>query len=112
MLKARSISTQGGRHWDKTTTELDKGDIKRFNYPIQASAAEGFKEAVILLMERKRASWRIVAAVHDEILLEVPEGDVTEGRMILESSMIEGMEKLFTEVPIEVDVNVGDYWVK
>lgn len=112
MLKSNCIKTLGGRYWSKETGELKLGSIQRFNYPIQATAAEGFKEALKILMDRKQADWNIVAVVHDEIVLEVPESEVDDAINVLRNTMIDGMQKLIKNVPIAVDVNSGDYWVK
>ena len=112
MLKSDCIKTLGGRYWGKETGELKLGSIQRFNYPIQATAAEGFKEGLKILMDRKQAGWNIVAVVHDEIVLEVPENEVDDAINVLRNIMIDGMQKLIKNVPIAVDVNSGDYWVK
>lgn len=112
MLKADDISTLGGRYWSRETFQLDKGSIKRYNYPIQGTAAEGFKESLSILMNKKKKSWKLVAVVHDEIVLEVPKADKDEAIIILKKSMKEGMQRLIDEVPIEIDIECSNYWSK
>ncbi|HCU3094056.1 TPA: hypothetical protein OUN36_002780 [Clostridioides difficile] len=112
MLKAEYIETLGGRYWSKETSELDKGSIKRYNYPIQGTSAEGLKEALYLLMKRKPKDWLLVAIVHDEIVLEVPCKDEDVAKEILRDCMVEGMSKMVKKVPIEVDVKSSITWDK
>ena len=112
MLKASYIETLGGRYWSKETSELEKGSIKRYNYPIQGTSAEGLKEALYLLMKEKYEKWLLVAVVHDEIVLEVPFKDESKAKEILVNCMIEGMSKMIKKVPIEVDVKSSRMWDK
>lgn len=112
MLKSDYIETLGGRYWSKETSELDKGSIKRYNYPIQGTSAEGLKEALYLLMKRKYKNWLLVAVVHDEIVLEVPCKDECIAKEILVNCMVEGMSKMIKKVPIEVDVKSSTTWDK
>lgn len=112
MLRAESIHTFGGRYWSKATTELKQGAISRYNYPVQGTAAEGFKEALALLMSRKPADWKLIAAIHDEIVLEVPEEAAKEATELLIKAMKQGMTTLIPSIPIEVDCKVSHYWTK
>lgn len=112
MLKSSFIQTLGGRYWSDDHHMLLKGTIARFNYPIQATGAEGLKESLALLLEGKKHDWKLVVAVHDEIVLEVPDSDITEASTFLKTIMIEGMSKLVKQIPIEVEVKHGKYWCK
>lgn len=112
MLRASFIQTLGGRYWSKDTTELKPGAISRFNYPVQGTAAEGFKEALALLMNEKPAEWKLIAAIHDEIVLEVPEEAANEAENLLVKIMKQAMQSLVPSVPIEVECNVSHYWAK
>lgn len=106
MLKSNKIGTAGGRSW----TNLQAGSIKRYNYPIQGTAAEGLKEALAILLPRIKENWLVVNVVHDEIVLEVPEKEADSAVKILQESMIEGMRRLIADVPIEADVKISDHW--
>lgn len=112
MLKADYIETLGGRYWSKDTVMLENGSIKRYNYPIQGTAAEGLKEALYLLMKNKKKHWLLVAVVHDEIVLEVPTAEIDEAKKMLEKCMIDGMRRFIKKVPIVVDIVSGRKWIK
>ena len=112
MLKTDCIRTLGGRYWSTQTTSLKPGSITRLNYPIQGTAAEGFKEALALLTPQMQRNWLLVAAVHDEIVLEVPHSDIGNASEVLSASMTEGMSRLIKNVPIVVDLTVSDIWKK
>jgi DNA polymerase-1 len=78
--------------------------------PIQGTAADIMKIALIRLHERlsaEQARARMLLSVHDEVLLEVPRGDV-EALAPLVREVMEGALKL--DVPLDVDVKVGDDW--
>ena len=104
------IKSIGGRCWDY----IPKGDVKRLNLPIQASAAEGFKEALALLVESltEYPEWSLVNVIHDEILLEVPIDEAEKAKEILQKSMIQGMKTILKIVPVIVDIKIQDNWKK
>ncbi len=79
------------------------------NTPFQGLAADGAKLALFDLL---RTGYRIVAFVHDEILVEVPEdGDVATAGEDLCRIMIEQMRRVVPDVPIEVgDPTVMRRW--
>ena len=108
LLKADYIKTLGGRRWQGGNVSM----TQRLNLPIQGSAAEGLKEALALLVERLKDSWKLVAVVHDEILLEVPEYESEEAKNILESCMIEGMKTIVEDIPIIIDSSISNNWCK
>jgi DNA polymerase I len=112
MLKADLIQTLGGRYWSAATSELKKGGISRFNYPIQATGAEGFKVALANLMQGKPSEWRLLAAIHDEIVLEVPEKDAEKATQALIKAMKQGMRTLIPSIPIEIECKTANHWIK
>jgi DNA polymerase-1 len=86
------------------------GERMAINMPIQGTAADIVKIAMIRLPGRLREaglSARMLLQVHDELVLEVPRGEVDATAPILRSTM-EGALKL--DVPLTVDVKVGDDW--
>ena len=86
------------------------GERMAINMPIQGTAADIIKIAMIRLPERLRAAGlqaRLLLQVHDELVLEVPRGEVEAAAPILRATM-EGALKL--DVPLTVDVKVGDDW--
>jgi DNA polymerase-1 len=80
------------------------------NMPIQGTAADIVKIAMIRLPERLRAAGlkaRMLLQVHDELVLEVPRDEVDAVAPILRETM-ENALKL--DVPLTVDIKVGDDW--
>ncbi|WP_394900124.1 DNA polymerase [Clostridium butyricum] len=98
----------------RTCSDIPKGDGKRLNLPIQASAAEGFKRGLNFLIEdlMKNPTWKIVNVIHDEVVLEVPKSDAKEAKSILENCMKKGMETILKIVPVIVDMKIQDNWKK
>lgn len=112
MLKADVIQTLGGRYWGEGLKALKKGSIARYNYPIQGTGAEGMKNALALLLERKINEWKLIAAIHDEIVLEVPIEQAYLAKETLHKVMQEGMQHLIPSIQIEIDINICDKWTK
>jgi DNA polymerase-1 len=86
------------------------GERMAINMPIQGTAADIMKIALIRLHERlsaDRAPARMLLSVHDEVLLEVPRAEV-ETLASLVREVMEGALKL--DVPLDVDVKAGDDW--
>jgi len=86
------------------------GERMAINMPIQGTAADIVKIAMIRLPERLEAAGlkaRMLLQVHDELVLEVPRAEVDAAASILRDTM-EGALKL--DVPLTVDVKVGDDW--
>ncbi|HEY5487954.1 MAG TPA: DNA polymerase I, partial [Candidatus Limnocylindrales bacterium] len=86
------------------------GERMAINMPIQGTAADIIKIAMIRLPERLRSAGlkaRLLLQVHDDLVLEVPREEVDAVVPILRDTM-EGALKL--DVPLTVDVKVGDNW--
>ena len=105
----------GRRRWipeltARNTQLRQAGERMAINMPIQGTAADIMKIALIRLHERLRADRaraRMLLSVHDEVLLEVPRADV-EAIAPLVREIMEGALKL--DVPLDVDLKVGDDW--
>jgi DNA polymerase I-like protein with 3'-5' exonuclease and polymerase domains len=50
--------------------------------------------------------------VHDEIILEVPEGMANDSAQILRKIMIQAGKAYLSKVPVEVEVTVADSWAE
>jgi DNA polymerase I len=86
------------------------GERMAINMPIQGTAADIIKIAMIRLDERLREGGfraRPLLQVHDELLLEVPRDEVDRLIPVLRSTM---ESALALDVPLTVDVKVGDDW--
>jgi DNA polymerase-1 len=88
----------------------NREEREAINAPIQGTAADIMKIALIRLHERlgaERSSARMLLSVHDEVLLEVPRAEVGELAPFVREVM-EGALKL--DVPLDVDIKVGTDW--
>ncbi len=86
------------------------GERMAINMPIQGTAADIQKIAMIRVAERLAAEHshaRLLLTVHDELLFEVPRDEVEPLAAIVRETM-EGALPL--SVPLIVDVKVGDDW--
>ena len=91
----------------------DEGYNARLSFPIQGTAADGMKAAIVLLHPLlARLGARIVLVVHDELLVEAPEQHAEEVRRLMRESMIAGMQKYVTSVPIVVEPEVRSTWAE
>jgi DNA polymerase I len=80
------------------------------NAPIQGTAADVIKLAMIDLAAALDASdlgARLLLQVHDEVILEVPAGEVDRTRALVEEVLSSVTE---LAVPLEVDSAVGHTW--
>ncbi|XMB85848.1 DNA polymerase [Mycoplasmatota bacterium WC44] len=102
-----TISTVGGKTW--RTSKLSP--MMRANYPIQGTGAEIMKHALILLDKRLPSRVNIIAVVHDEVVLEVPDTIIGPTTKVAEECMIEGFKEM-VDIDVSVDVNVGQSWNK
>jgi DNA polymerase-1 len=77
------------------------------NTPIQGTAADLLKLAMIKLAEPVVPGARMVLTVHDELVFEVPEASVAEAMERVKHAM----ETVYPlDVPLEVDVGSGINW--
>ena len=80
------------------------------NYPIQGSAADIIKCAMIRVDRRLRAEGlasRLIMQVHDELVFEVPGGELLAMELLVEEEMSHAVE---TRVPLKVDISHGANW--
>jgi len=80
------------------------------NTPIQGSAADLLKLAMIRMQQRLDANWpkvRMILTVHDELVFEVPAGDAEFFARLTRAEM-EGVMEL--RVPLKVDVGIAPNW--
>ncbi len=81
------------------------------NIPVQGTAAEGFKLAMVRLhRELPKLGGRGVLIIHDEYLAEVPREHAQQGCELVERIMIEAMRELIDSIPILVDARVAESW--
>jgi DNA polymerase-1 len=86
------------------------GERMAINMPIQGTAADIVKIAMIRLDRRLREGGfrsRMLLQVHDELVLEVPRGEVDAIAPVVRETMETALP---LDVPLDVDVRVGDDW--
>jgi DNA polymerase-1 len=88
------------------------GERVAVNFVMQGSNADIIKVAMVAIHERLRAEGRgarLVLQVHDELLLEVPETEVSKVRDLVREEMV-GAYPL--DPALAVDIGVGDDWAE
>ncbi|MFZ1881701.1 MAG: DNA polymerase I [Gaiellaceae bacterium] len=86
------------------------GERIAVNFVMQGSNADIIKVAMIRIARRLRDEGRgarLVLQVHDELLLEVPEPEVSKVRDLVREEMCGAYD---LDPPLAVDVGVGDNW--
>jgi DNA polymerase I len=86
------------------------GERLAVNSVMQGTAADVIKRAMVAIHERLRSegrSARLVLQVHDELLLEAPDNEVSAVKELVHEEMVKAYE---LDPPLEVDVGAGDDW--
>ena len=86
------------------------GERVAMNSPIQGTAADIIKIAMIRVYERLRAEHcesELVLQIHDELLIETKEDEVDIVKKILVEEMMQAAE---LKVPLSVEASVGSTW--
>ena len=110
------METLSGRRRYIPEMQASNWNVRQFgervaqNTPIQGTAADLIKEAMIRIQRRLESRFPrslLLLQVHDELLLEIPEEDVEEvGEMVVRE--MEGALEL--NVPLAVEGGVGKSW--
>jgi DNA polymerase-1 len=83
------------------------------NTPIQGTAADLIKIAMIHLfnaLEKEKSGAKLILQVHDELVLDVPEGEIEATKKLVKEHMESaGMGKL--HVPINVEIGTAKNWL-
>jgi DNA polymerase-1 len=91
----------------RRTRDRQMGERMALNAPIQGSAADIIKKAMINLdreLDAAKLSARMLLQIHDELVLEVPEDELDEVRDLTIATM-QGVAKL--HVPLKVSYGIG-----
>lgn len=98
------------RSSEQTVRQL--GERLAVNTPIQGSAADLIKIAMIAIFKRLRSEQlgtRMILQIHDELLFEVPEAELEVAKRVA----TEEMERAATlSVPLKVDLGIGVSWAE
>ena len=110
------VRTMLGRRLPIPDIQSSNGNVLAFarrnaiNYPIQGSAADIIKCAMIRVDSRIRGEQlhsRLIMQVHDELVLEVPEDELLRVKLLVDEEMSQAVE---TRVPLKVDISYGANW--
>ncbi len=83
------------------------------NAPIQGTSADILKRALRLLNdELRQTSAKIVNIIHDEIVVEVDEGEAKDVAAKVERAMCAAGEEYLHTVPVKVETQIASEWTK
>jgi len=105
------VETIFGRKRFLKNITTGKSELKRIviNTPIQGSAADIMKLAMINLYKKLPKEAKLILQVHDEVVIELPKEIVEETKKTVQDCM-ENAVKL--KIPLKVDISVGKNWQK
>jgi DNA polymerase-1 len=88
------------------------GERLAVNFVMQGTAADIIKKAMVAIHRRLREQGRaarVVLQVHDELLLEVPDVELSAIKELVRAEMCNAYS---LEPPLAVDIGVGDDWAE
>jgi DNA polymerase-1 len=89
------------------------GERMAVNSPIQGSAADLIKVAMIKVHQRLQNELprcKMILQVHDELIFEVPEQELEQAKQLVKAEMEATGAALGLSVPLKVDLGVGLNW--
>ncbi len=95
---------------EKIPARRNFGERAAINAPLQGSAADIIKRAMVRIPEalgRAKLSARMLLQVHDELLFDVPEAVIEQTRSVVKEVM---ESAAYLSVPLTVDTGIGDNW--
>ncbi len=110
------VTTILGRKLPIADINSSNGNLRSFaernaiNYPIQGSAADIIKQAMIGVDRAIHAEGmqsRLIMQVHDELVFEVPEKELEQMQVLVNREMSQAVD---LKVPLKVDINHGKNW--
>ena len=99
----------------KKQAERAGSERAAINAPLQGTSADIIKRAMVRMMpaleKAKLGHVRMLLQVHDELVFELPEKDVSKASKIIEKVMVEALQPAFKlDVPLGVEVGSGASW--
>ena len=107
-LLGRRRPVQELRAQNRATRSL--GERLAVNFVMQGSNADIIKVAMVRIHERLREEGRgakLVLQVHDELLLEVPDAEISAVKELVREEMVGAYD---LDPPLAVDIGTGDDW--
>jgi DNA polymerase-1 len=86
------------------------GERLAVNFVMQGTAADIIKKAMVVIHERLRSEGRaarLVLQVHDELLFEVPDVELSSVKELVREEMCRAYP---LDPPLAVDIGVGEDW--
>jgi DNA polymerase-1 len=107
-LNNGAISTAIGRRL-KVTKDSNVNSL--INFPVQGTAADGFKLALINLDERLVGQdAQIVHILHDEVIVTVRQDIANDIAAIVKNCMEQAFIEIFPAVPFVVEMKIRNTW--
>ncbi len=99
----------------KNQTERQGSERAAINAPIQGTSADIIKRAMARMMpaleEAGLGHVQMLLQVHDELVFELPEGDVEAASKVIEKVMAEAAEPAVSlSIPLGIDIGSGSSW--
>jgi DNA polymerase I len=98
---------------NSTYQQRNQAEREAINMEIQGSAADLIKVAMLNLyrrLQREQHQARLLLQIHDELVLEVPPGELQEVGRIVHDEMKAALADRI-DVPLKVDVAAGPNWL-
>jgi DNA polymerase-1 len=117
-IRERESRTRSGRLIHFTFDSNDRSQVAATqrlgkNAPIQGSSADIIKRAMALIYDAlKPLDARMINCVHDEIVVEVAQGQAGQCAAIIEREMVAAAREFISSVPVTVDTAIADAWLK
>ncbi len=99
----------------KNQAERQGSERAAINAPIQGTSADIIKRAMARMLPALRDAGlgdvRMLLQVHDELVFELPQGDVAAASPIIERVMAEAaLPSITLDVPLGIDIGTGESW--
>jgi DNA polymerase-1 len=117
-VRERQARTGSGRLVRFRYDEQDRQQISMTkrngkNTPIQGTSADILKRALRLLKDELRGTnAQIVNIIHDEIVVEADADEAEDVALKVERAMVAAGEEYVKTVPVKVETEIADEWVK
>jgi DNA polymerase-1 len=101
------------RYDDQDRQQISMTKRNGKNTPIQGTSADILKRALRLLRDELRGTnAQIVNIIHDEIVVEADAGEAADVATKVERAMCAAGEEYVKTVPVKVETEIADEWVK
>jgi DNA polymerase-1 len=117
-VRERQARTGSGRlvrfrYDDQDRQQISMTKRNGKNTPIQGTSADILKRALRLLKDELRGTnAQIVNIIHDEIVVEADAGEASDVAVKVERAMVSAGEEYVKTVPVKVETEIADEWVK